>query len=221
MPGVRTRPGIASRKPGGNAGWASGNGKRGHPEDDLQAEIVRWHAAAVRQGDAILFAVPNGEKRDPVTAARLTGISAANRDAMPEGRDLLPFGLGVLPGVTDLVLVLPAARVCWVELKIPDITWPPANLPAAGPRQLLHRAGRLDKRQRRFRDGVAGLGHAHRVVRYLSEYAELLEELGVPLRCPKPWGPGVAPPRPVSEPTRAAPPGTRLAGPPGAAPARR
>ena len=144
----------------------------------------------MRQSDALLFAVPNGEKRDALTAARLSGISAETRATLPDDQALLPAGQGVVPGVNDLVVVLPVGRTLWVELKIPEIVDPPAHVAWGGKRRVLHKAGVLSKEQRRWRAGVEKLGHDYRVVRSVSEYADLLEEHGVPLRS-RPWEAGV------------------------------
>ena len=174
--------------------------RRPHPEDDLQQAIVAFHAVAVRQQHAILYAVPNGEKRDPITASRLTGMSAAARDQLDETRSLMPAGLGVLPGVADLALLLPAGRLVLVEVKTPEVVAPPATLPLFNPgkkqpKVVLHRAGVQSTAQKRFQAGVEVLGHAYQVVRSVEAYADLLEACGVPLRC-RPWGPGVKAPRP-------------------------
>lgn len=163
-----------------------------NPEDTLQHELVAFHASAVPQDEAILFAVPNGEKRDPITAARLSGISAANRDLMPEDQALRPAGQGVLPGVSDLIVLLKGGRTLLVEVKIPVITVPPSwvKLAAGAVRTVLHKAGVLSKAQRRFREGASKLGHEYWVVRTLEDYADLLERFGVRLRC-RPAGPGI------------------------------
>lgn len=169
---------------------------RAHPEDDLQQAIVAFHAAAVSQVHAVLYAVPNGEKRDPITAARLSGINAAARDQLPDDMALMPAGLGLLSGVADLHLLLSAARLVLIEVKVPEIVAAPATLPLFGkttkrPRkEVLHRAGVQSKTQRRFQAGVTALGHAYHIIRSVEAYADLLEACGVPLRC-RPWGPGV------------------------------
>ncbi len=159
---------------------------RGHPEDDLQEAIIQWHARWIDQADAILFAVPNGERRDAKTAARLSGMSTAAREELPEERALTPAGLGVLPGVSDLVVLLSQGRLALVEVKIAKIVWPPVGdgLPLFSnvKRVVKHVAGRLSKVQLRFQKGAVALGHDYRVIRSVDEYRALLAELGVPVR---------------------------------------
>lgn len=167
--------------------------KPSRAEDTLQHELVEFHAHAVDQRHCILFAVPNGEVRDKVTAARLTGMSAIVRALLPDSTCLLPAGQGVLPGTCDLVLLLAEGRVVLVEVKRPKVVEALPLFP--GKTQVVNDAGVLSKVQKRFRRGAVGLGHCYRVVHSLEEYADLLEEFAVPLRC-RPWGPGVARPRP-------------------------
>lgn len=73
--------------------------KRAHPESDLQIEAVRLFRSVVPDHEAMLYAVPNGEKRDAITAAILKGQ-------------------GVEPGVADLVLVIAGAH-WYIEAKSP------------------------------------------------------------------------------------------------------
>lgn len=196
--------GYPIRKPrpsaaGGAARPAAVRRKPAHPEDDLQGDIVAFHGAAVAQSDAVLFAVPNGEKRDALTAARLTGLRAGLRDLLPDAQCLQPFGLGVLEGASDLVLLTRfATPAVLIEVKIPRIVRPPALLPLFGGakgKPIVHEAGRQTRGQKRFQAGVEQLGVPYRLLRSVEAYADLLEELGVPLRC-RPWGPGVVSPRP-------------------------
>jgi hypothetical protein len=156
-------------KPGGKRPWPV----KSHPgrleRYQVHEPIVKFHATCLKYpSQAILFHVPNGEKRDPVTASILTGITASARAALPEEDALRPYGMGVLPGVSDFVLLLPGPRTIFVEVKIPE-----------SPE---HTGGTLSKTQRRFRDGIEKLGHTYRVVRSVEEYAALLEEFGVELR---------------------------------------
>ena len=70
-----------------------------HIEDNLQRAVCRLLDCYENAGDLMYFAVPNGGKRNKVTAKILKGI-------------------GVKAGVSDLVIVLPG-RVLFVELKAP------------------------------------------------------------------------------------------------------
>ena len=157
----------------------------GHPEDDLQGTLIQYFALAVHPKDAILFAIPNGEKRDAAVAARLSGLSAKQRDLLDEDAALRPAGQGVLPGASDLVLLLPGPRTVLIEVKIPEILAPGSGMMLAGgrlPKEVLHEAGRLSKAQKRFRMGVERLDQDYRVVRSLEDFVALLRSLGVPAR---------------------------------------
>lgn len=44
---------------------------RGHPEDALQVQCVNWFRAQYTEPRAIIFAIPNGGKRNAKEAARL------------------------------------------------------------------------------------------------------------------------------------------------------
>lgn len=71
-------------------------------ESEFQGAVVSWWDQLTLDDPApFLFHVPNGGKRDRVTAAILVGQ-------------------GVRPGVADLGLMLPAGRFAWIELKTED-----------------------------------------------------------------------------------------------------
>src|SRR5258705_12269446 len=72
--------------------------KRRHPEDDIQAAVCRHLRLRARPG-VVWFHVPNGGCRNAREAARLKGM-------------------GVLPGVSDLILIR-AGKVFCLELKAP------------------------------------------------------------------------------------------------------
>jgi hypothetical protein len=163
---------------------------RSRIEDQLQSSIVDFHAVAVIDAaSAILFAVPNGEKRDRVTAARLVGISAEDREQLPEADRLRPYGLGVLPGAVDLILLTAGPCTDLIELKRPAEIGAPLLLG-----QKRRRAGRQSPQQLRFGAAVRHLQHHHHVFSSQEEYADLLEARGIRLRF-RPWGPGIAAPR--------------------------
>lgn len=72
------------------------------PEHRLQCACVRWFRCQYPQLSSLLFAVPNGGRRDPVTGARLKAE-------------------GVVAGVSDLILFLPSDKhhaLC-IEMKTP------------------------------------------------------------------------------------------------------
>ena len=140
----------------------------------VQASIVEAHRlCVVNPWEALLFAVPNGEVRDPVTARMLTGYTSRAREIMertlPEGELLRPYGQGVLAGVVDLVLVL-ASRVIFVEVK------------RGADRDAGSRAGTMSASQRRFQKAVTALGHEHWVLDSADAYLALLRGAGVALR---------------------------------------
>ena len=151
----------------------AGRRKPEQRERSAQKAIVDAHRiCVVHPEDAILFAVPNGEKRDPVTAKQLAGLSARAREVLgqtlPDNELLRPYGLGVLPGAADLVLLLPGPRTVLIETKRDAQPGSPA--------------GTLSKDQRRFGAGAQRLGHDYQVVHDAAEYLELLRRCGVALR---------------------------------------
>jgi hypothetical protein len=158
-------------------------------EDILQKSIVEWHSVGVIDPrSAILFAVPNGEKRDAVTAAILSGISADDREKLPEADKLRPFGLGLLPGVVDLILLTDGPCTDLIEVKRGL-----DPLAALLPKKDQRRPGKLDAQQVRFRDATVKLRHNHWVFSTIEQYAELLELRRIRVRF-RPWGPGIAAP---------------------------
>lgn len=175
-------------------GRPAGRRKPTHPETALQAAIVSFHGAAVDQRHAVLFSVPNGDLKDAQTVMRVAGITAEQRELLPEGQCLRPFGQGVLAGVSDLILLLPGGRLVLIEVKVPRVTAPAMPLFPKAKKAVVHEAGRQSKSQKRFEAGAILLGHEYRIIRGVEEYADLLEAQGVPLRC-RPWGPGVSAPR--------------------------
>ena len=73
--------------------------KKQSAEDRLHKTIVKNAPAWLNEG-VIMFHVPNGEKREPRTGARLKAM-------------------GVLPGVADLVFISGNGRAHFMELKGP------------------------------------------------------------------------------------------------------
>lgn len=168
-----------------------------HPvqhERKVQAEIVKFHCDNVIHPDqAVLFAVPNGEKRDKRTAGILAGRRARdltqqypgvdwNTARWSDGRNpqteqdayeaaLRPYGQGVLPGAIDLTLLLPDALVILIEVKDPGV---------AGER----RGGVMGKFQRWFQRAALGMGHTHVILETVQGYELLLRTYGVALKVP-------------------------------------
>lgn len=65
--------------------------------------------------------------------------------------------LGVVPGVSDLVLLPPSGKIVLIELKT--------------------ETGALSKHQRWFRDIVVSLGYRYEVIRSVQEFVKLLNEV--------------------------------------------
>lgn len=65
--------------------------------------------------------------------------------------------MGVIKGVSDLVLILPMGRVIWIELKTPAGTQQPA--------------------QREFEAKVTQRGHTYLIIRSLEEFQKLVIEV--------------------------------------------
>lgn len=103
-------------------------------EHRLQCACIQWFTLQYPRLRPRLFAVPNGGARDAVTGARLKAE-------------------GVLPGVSDLVLLVPNAAHCalLIEMKTP--------------------AGRLSEAQKQWRDHLTADGHyRYDVCRSLDDF---------------------------------------------------
>ena len=66
-------------------------------EQHLQAECVAWFSQTYPHLRGCLFAVPNGDKRDPVTQSKL-------------------ITQGLMPGIPDLILIV-RSRAIGIEIK--------------------------------------------------------------------------------------------------------
>ena len=157
-----------------------------HTEENLQQALCEFYRCVVIPGDSMLFAVPNGEQRDKITAAKLVGIKASQRRLLEEHLRTLPFGLGVVPGVTDLVLVLHNGKAPWpvvfVEVKVPEVR-------DFGGR-IIQAEGKLSAEQEDVHRLLGTLDHHRVVVETIDEFEQLLRDCGLRLRTPQ------APPRP-------------------------
>lgn len=69
-----------------------------HLESGLQKTVVQYLRLELRYAGGIVYAVPNGDKRDAIVGARLKQE-------------------GVLAGVADLHILLPGGRIIFVEMK--------------------------------------------------------------------------------------------------------
>ncbi len=109
--------------------------RAGEGEQGLQAAIVELFGYLGVFDRAIVFSVPNEGKRSKTTAGRLKST-------------------GMLPGVTDLVIVH-AGRAFFLEVKMPR--------------------GRLSPRQKEFRDLCRSRGACWALVRSVEEAREQIE----------------------------------------------
>ena len=112
--------------------------RNGNVEARIQASVVdyvRWVAPEI-----IVFHVANGGLRSKSEAARLKWT-------------------GVLPGVSDFILVLPGGRAAFWEVKAPR--------------------GGLSPDQRAFIDRLTVLGHSWGIVRSIEDARHELAALGI------------------------------------------
>ena len=112
--------------------------RRNNPEYELHKAVIEWLGYA--KPDCLYFHPYNGAYMSKATAGK--------------GK-----ALGVLPGVADLVFVLPGGQSEYIALK--------------GPR------ASLSDNQRRFRDDVCDLGAWHAVARSIEDVQGTLKAWGV------------------------------------------
>jgi hypothetical protein len=79
-------------------GKRPGTAKRTYPERAIQCAIVKALRKHCQPSQAFWYAIPNGGKRDVITAARLKAE-------------------GVVPGAPDLGFVLPFGLAAFLEIK--------------------------------------------------------------------------------------------------------
>jgi hypothetical protein len=169
---------VATGKPTKGGLKPAGGGKRVaiRRENPLQKACVELYSKGRGYRSSILFAVPNGEDRHPITAARLVGMSGKQRLALPEEDMLMPWGLGVLPGACDLILLTAPRIMTPIEMKVP-----------ADPGRGL-KAGRQSKQQELFMTACQDMGFDYRLIYTEQDFYDLLIEKGVKLTCGRPWG---------------------------------
>lgn len=104
-------------------------------EHNLQTACVRWFRLNYRRRGYIIASIPNGGARTPVMGAWYKAE-------------------GLLAGIADLVVILDAGRVLWVEMKTAK--------------------GRQTPSQRDFQQRVEQLGHTYLLARSLDEFMALI-----------------------------------------------
>lgn len=114
-----------------------------HSEFQTQASIVNY-IKLMAVCEMVCFAVPNGELRNKRTAAKLKAS-------------------GVLPGVSDLILIRQAP---WSFDRQPQVLC----------LEIKSRKGRLSEHQERFRDIVGPLGCEYAVAHSMDEAITILEQ---------------------------------------------
>lgn len=107
--------------------------QRREEEHRIQCACVKWFRAQYRCYDSLLFAVPNGGVRDKVTAAKLKAE-------------------GVVPGVSDLILLVPSGKYhgLMVEMKTPT--------------------GHVTEHQKAWASAVSGMGYRYAVCRSTEDF---------------------------------------------------
>lgn len=129
MPGLRKPPRMAADARLGAAFRSLGlRPKRAHPERDFQIAVEAFLRLAW-PADLPYTHIPNGELRHPAVAALLKRM-------------------GVKPGWSDFIFVMPDATLAALELK---------------------RSASLSTPQKSFRDAIKALGARYAVVRTLDE----------------------------------------------------
>lgn len=111
--------------------------------------MIDFYRRCVKPGSCVVFAVPNGGRRDGLEAARL-------------------IAEGVVPGVSDLVILLPQGRSHYAEVK------------TAEDKLRKIKAGTQSAPQAAFQAAAEALGHTYSIVRSLEDWYDLLVSLGVP-----------------------------------------
>ena len=119
-------------------------------EHNLQAACVRWFALQYPSLKGLLFAVPNGGNRNPVTAAKLKAE-------------------GVVPGVADLILLVSR----FVKSK-DDEGW--YNTIHALCIELKTKQGRQSQAQTQWQEKVEGFGYKYIIVRSLDDFINQIND---------------------------------------------
>lgn len=123
---------------------------RSHARDEehrLQTACVSWFRLAYPKWAQLLFAVPNGGRRDAVTGARLKAE-------------------GVVPGVSDLLLLVPAHRI---EHDVVIALWHGFCI------EMKTLKGRQTENQKAWQRKVEAEGYRYEVVRTVDEFMAAID----------------------------------------------
>jgi hypothetical protein len=127
-----------------------------HPEHKVQVAVVQWLRWVLPLGSKIAAAI-----NETVILARNDDGSVNQGVAM--NVHARRKAAGMLPGFSDLILLLPEGRTFLLEMKDPA-------------------DGRLDSDQQDFRDDVTMIGHSYGVADSIETARWTLREAGVRLR---------------------------------------
>lgn len=133
----------------------SGKRRIKHIESQVQRDCVNFFRSAIIDGRAFLFAVPNGEKRNPFTAKLLKEM-------------------GVEAGVSDLILIGENRTIVFLEAKRPPaITVDSKGKPKKDP------GGKQSEHQENFQKRVEAYGFHYRMFDSLNSFIKILHEFGI------------------------------------------
>ena len=117
-------------------------------EHNIQAACVRWFNLQWPEYRGLLFAVPNGGARSKAIAGKLKAE-------------------GVVPGVADLILLVPQWFTTWRGQK--------GCLYAGLCIEMKTTKGRQSHDQKEWEDKVTGQGYEYKVIRSLDEFIEVVD----------------------------------------------
>lgn len=120
-------------------------------EHRLQASCIQWFRLQHRKYSGLLFAIPNGGKREVKTYRKRDGSIVSY---CPEGKKLKDEG--ALRGVADLFLAIPnkTKHGLFIEMKI--------------------KGGRQSPEQREFEKNVTSVGYQYSVCYSLMEFISIV-----------------------------------------------
>jgi len=110
-------------------------------EDQLQQQIFTWYnnnyCLKTQENRGMVFSVPNGGSRNVVEAKKMKAT-------------------GLLPGVSDLIVVLPTGKLLFIELKT--------------------ETGIQSQAQKDFEERITKLGQEYYLIRSLEQFKALITQ---------------------------------------------